>query len=358
MRTAYIILTDRCNLHCTYCFQAGKAVPRPASGRISRETIGRFVDYCAGSDVTNAEIFGGEPLLYRELFVHAVTALRSRLPKLHIGAVTNGTLLDAGLMEAIEANRVNLLVSLDGMPARHDAMRGGFDKISPWFKRLSATNAVTAALQAGRVDGLYDNIKYLWQVGFGRGVFVNVIYNYDWYGADEAARFEEEYEKALLGMLRGEGTLLCAVRLHGQLKQADGFQNCGIVSEGLALNWDGSFYPCIRAVELGREFSIGDIRDGIDAVRERQIRDRVRREALASASAEEHPLVSFCPVAVFQEHGDFKGPWNRAYCAMIETKAKLVAKHYHEITRHLTRAAKGADACDAPSASLRASPPP
>jgi sulfatase maturation enzyme AslB (radical SAM superfamily) len=339
MRTAYVILTDRCNLHCKYCFQEGKTVPRPESGRITREIIDAFVNFCADNDIGNAEIFGGEPMLYRELFAYAVTALRTRLPKLHIGAVTNGTMLDEPTMSLIERCGVNLLVSLDGLPVRHDAMRGGFDRVSPWFKRLAATNAVTAALQAGRTDGLYDNIRYLWDAGFRRGVFVNVIYNYDWYREDDPARFEAEYEQALLGMLRGEGILMCASRLHGQLKQAGGFQNCGITSEGLACNWDGTFYPCIRAVELGSEFGIGNIFDGIDAARDRDIRARIRDETLKSPWAHEHPLVSFCPVAVYQEHGNFTGAWNRFYCDMIETKAKLVAKHFHEITDYLKQAA-------------------
>ncbi|MGO8866254.1 MAG: radical SAM protein [Alphaproteobacteria bacterium] len=342
MRTAYVILTDRCNLRCKYCFQEGKAVPRPATGKIGHEVLDAFVEFCAGNEIANAEIFGGEPLLYRTLFEYTVTALRTRLPSLHVGAVTNGTLIDERLMSLIEHGRVNLLVSIDGMKSRHDEMRGGFDHISPWFSRLSALSGVTVALQAGKVERMYDHIKYLWDAGFSKGVFVNVIYNYGWYGAGEVARFEQEYEQALLGMLRGEGTLLCATRLHGLLKQTGGYQSCGIVADGLACNWNGTLYPCIRAIELGTDFSIGDIRQGVDETRNKEVRARIREEVLSSPGAKQYPMVSFCPVAIYQEHGSFAGEWNKQYCEMIQTKAKLVAKYYHEISAHLSAAAAAA----------------
>lgn len=157
MSTAYVILTDQCNLRCKYCFQEGKTASRPGKKRrISQEVLDAFVEFCAKNEISNAEIFGGEPFFYRDRFEYAVIALRARLPSLRIGVVTNGTLINEWIMSLLERERVNVLVSIDGRKSRHDEMRGGFDRISKWFLRLAALGTVTVALQAGKIDGIYD----------------------------------------------------------------------------------------------------------------------------------------------------------------------------------------------------------
>ena len=333
MKSVYILLTDRCNLHCKYCFQGPKRVSG-AGAKATARVMDGFVAFCARNGVSNAEIFGGEPLLYPDLFRYVVKALRARMPNLHIGVVTNGTLLAEDSMSLIEREGVNVLVSIDGRKERHNAMRGGFERIRRWFPRLAALDSVTVAIQGGRVEGLYSHIRYLWDAGFRQGVFINLIYNYGWYTDRDVRLFEREYENAVLGMLRGEGVLLCAARLYDMLQQAGGYQECGLVGEGLACDWDGILYPCIRAVELGADFAIGEVWAGVDRVKNRVLRNRIRREFLASDSVERYPYVSFCPVEVFQRHGHFGGNWSKQYCEMIQIKAKTVAKYYHELQHH------------------------
>lgn len=335
MKTAYILLTNNCNLHCRYCFQGTRASSKQ-DAKTCVDVLDGFAEFCVKNKITNAEIFGGEPFLYRDLFEYAVKALRMQFPALDIGVVTNGTLINESIMSLLEREHVSVLVSIDGQKSRHDEMRGGFDNISKWFSRLVALDRITVAIQAGRVEGLYKQIKYLWNIGFRKGVFINVLYNYDWYGTDDIRLFEQEYEQAVLGMLRGEGTLLCAARLYEILKQTNGYQECGIIGQGLAFDWNGTLYPCIRAVELGEAFAIGDIQNGIDYDRERLIRQRIRKELMSSVSIERYPMVSFCPVAIYKEFGSFSGKWNDQYCEMIQIKQNTVAKYYYELQKHLS----------------------
>ena len=91
-------------------------------------------------------------------------------------------------------------------------------------------------------------------------------------------------------------------------------------------------YPCHRAVELGEEFSIGDVFEGIDRGREATMRSRISLDAFGSNSAARHPLDSFCPVAIYQRFGRFGAEWSDNCLKMIETKTKLVAKYFHEIS--------------------------
>ena len=338
MKRMYFLISPNCNLKCKYCFQLGNEPEKPGSAgyhsqkhvRADEKIVEGLVAYCLRNNVTHVEIFGGEPLFYRDMFEHAVTSLCERVPGMSIGVITNGTLITEKIMRMFETLPVSILLSLDGGRERHNELRGGFDRISRWFDRLVEQGAVSVAIQAGKIEGLYENISYIWGVGFKK-VYVNIIENHGWYGATDVARFEQEYEMAIEGMLRREGNLNCAAQLYDFLKQTAPEQGCGVIHEGLACDWHGLLYPCHRAMEIGTEFAIGSIVDGIDVERAAKTRDRIHREAFQSASAKEFPLVSYCPVAIFQKHHDFKGEWSREYCEMIELKAKLVAKHYLEL---------------------------
>ena len=346
----YLLLTPDCNLRCRYCFQAdtyrrGTARRAPRAGRrparIGPEVVDAFVDYCVRARAGRVEFFGGEPLLCADMFERAVRGLRRAAPATALGIVTNGTLIDERVMGLLEAEPVSVLLSLDGPRERHDAMRGGFDRIAGWFPRLARLGRVSVALQAGAVPGLYDAVRYAWDQGFRSGVYINVIQSYGWYTPEDVRLFEGEYEKCLAGMLRGEGRLLCAQHLHEMLEAPASPQECGITGVGLACDWQGTLYPCQRAPELGPRFAIGDLRTGLDEPRSERLRARIRRQAYGSESAGRYPLVSYCPVDTYQRHGRFGGAWAREFCEMIELKAKLVAKHHYELVEHFRGAGQG-----------------
>ena len=90
-------------------------------------------------------------------------------------------------------------------------------------------------------------------------------------------------------------------------------------------------------MEIGSQFAIGDIFNGLDAERNRSTRMEIDEKAFHSASSAEFPLVSFCPVAIYQKHGKFDGEWNRQFCEMIDIKAKTVSKYHYEIEEFVTR---------------------
>lgn len=341
----YLILTPECNLQCRYCFQrsgnfrgdirgANGAEEKREKRYISEEVVDAFVQYCVGAGVKGVTMFGGEPLLCGDMFERAVRKFRSESPDIELGLVTNGTLINERIMGLLEAEPVSVLLSLDGPKARHDAMRGGFDRIAGWFPRLVELGRVSVALQAGTISDLYDSVHYVWDLGFRNGVAINIIQNRGWYTSEDVRLFELEYERCLEGMLRGEGRLLCAERVHGLLEASNNIQQCGISSIGLACDWCGTLYPCHRALQLGPEFAVGDLHGGLDERRSERLRARIRNATLASESAKKYPLVTYCPVATYQLHGRFDGRWPAEYCAMNELKAKLVSKYHYELVEY------------------------
>jgi uncharacterized protein len=332
-------LTPRCNLHCTYCFQRDNrgVADWPVRGpRASVALINALGDFCVKNKVRHIEFFGGEPLYYPEIFVNAVERLRQKVSGLSLGLVTNGTLIDEKIMRLLEEHSIAVLLSLDGSKKRHNELRGGFEKISPWFDRLHGLKNISIALQTGIIPGLAENIRAVWNSGFKR-VFVNIIESYGWYKRRDIQLFEKEYEIALQAMLEGEGQLSCSLRIHKTLNGTSYSQKCGIVNKGLACDWRGDLYPCHRAMELGSVFAIGTIDGGVDTKTEKRIRAKIEKKAFRNENAKKHKLVSFCPITAAGHHGKLGGPWNADFCDLIEIKNKLVAKHHYSIEEYLAQ---------------------
>ena len=336
MDSIYLLLTPNCNLSCTYCFQTdsntefpGKQFHAQPREKASIVMLKRFAEFCGENNISQVEFFGGEPFLYRDLFMAAVEIIAAT-PGIRIGVVTNGTMIDEDVMRLIEEHNISILLSLDGHEERHNQMRGSFQRIKPWFQRLTRLPNVTVALQAGVISGLSHNVQYVWQQGF-ENVYVNIIESYGWYEYHDTERFKAEYKSLLLAMLRGDGILSCAIQISQHLQDTVYRQGCGIAREGLACDWRGRLFPCHRAVELGAQFSIGDIYTGIDSSLEKNIRNHIGRETFQSTSAGQYSLTSFCPVGIYKQHGDFSAAWSQSFCEMIEIKAKLVAKYFHAI---------------------------
>jgi radical SAM protein with 4Fe4S-binding SPASM domain len=121
-----LILTWKCNLRCTMCFEWGLdgwchgLDNRRRDEELPLATIERLVDTSRGPG-SFFVLFGGEPLLYSEF--DALAALFKRRRRF-ANICTNGTLLHQHL-DAIRHNPyLSFVVSLDGLETATDAIRG------------------------------------------------------------------------------------------------------------------------------------------------------------------------------------------------------------------------------------------
>ncbi len=108
------VVTSRCNQRCTYC-------SRPASdpGELTTRQATALIDDLARSGCVQVSITGGEPLLREDL-----PELMARIAHygMKINMNTNGLLLPERLYAMRLADTV--VISLDGPPDIHDAIRG------------------------------------------------------------------------------------------------------------------------------------------------------------------------------------------------------------------------------------------
>ena len=334
MNHIFFLVTSNCNLQCKYCFQE-KEPDLHQRKKTTKNVIDALVRYCKENQITNISLFGGEPLLYYDLFYYSVTQLKKIIPSIQIGLITNGTLIDKKILEFIQDNNITIALSLDGDKETHDMMRGGFDNIMSWIGNFKNPSMIYVTLQAAQVSGLYKNIKYIWNLNFAGGVYVNTILDYGWYDEADIAVFEEEYEKAILGMIGGEGVLSCALSMFDLIENySHKITNCGICDYGLAADWEGTLYPCQRAGELGKEFAIGDLWNGIDKQKNKKIRYEISSKISNPQSVNKYMVARYCPVSLYLKHHSFNGEWPDGYCRIVDIKAKLVAKYYYEIKKY------------------------
>jgi len=125
----YLVLeiTNRCNLNCIHCsVRANERLDNELTTTEWKDLITTLAEM----GVEAVGLSGGEPLLRNDVFDLASHALDQGLL---VGLVTNGLLLNRGIVEKIKKMNLDVQISLDGsMPLYHDKIRnreGSFDNI-------------------------------------------------------------------------------------------------------------------------------------------------------------------------------------------------------------------------------------
>jgi uncharacterized protein len=142
--TAWLHVTNACNLRCPYCYVNKSAEPMD-------ETVGRAaVEAVIQSAVTHGfpavklKYAGGEASLNHRLMVslhaHARALAADRGLQLYATLLSNGVALSRALVETLKAEGIRVMISLDGLGSQHDAQRP-FANGKPSFHLVQRTIA-------------------------------------------------------------------------------------------------------------------------------------------------------------------------------------------------------------------------
>lgn len=151
--SASLLLTEDCNLACTYCFE--KHNKNKMSNKVAEKSIDWLSDNAIKSQLDGFSVllFGGEPLLNidtieRTLEYGVQIAARKRL-NFTASMVTNATVMNDRIYSVLEKYRdkvnLNIQLSVDGIPEVQDRYRitkagnGSFDMVKkniPIFQKL------------------------------------------------------------------------------------------------------------------------------------------------------------------------------------------------------------------------------
>ncbi len=154
IRYLILWLTDACNLQCRYCYRPAMAAPQQMSAEVVAQAL-RLAS--AAGRPFHVQLSGGEPTLVPDLLAAVVDQMRPFQGQATLGVQTNATCLTPALVKLLKEAQVQVGVSLDGPPAVHDALRGGFARTYAGLQLLEEQGVpfrVTTVVSAGNVASL------------------------------------------------------------------------------------------------------------------------------------------------------------------------------------------------------------
>ncbi len=257
LRELWFHITDRCNLACSHClFSCSTSSKR----QLSRTRIAELGQEAYDLGCRVFALTGGEPMIHHD-FEAIVTDLLAR-PDSRVVVLTNGLLLKkhSSALARWAGGRFHLQVSLDGIGAGHDLIRGPgtFDRLIPemaWLKEQAIPYTLSLCVQqsnAEQMPAVVDlaakygaaNVHFMWIQVRGRAQ------------ADEVAAHDQIFTHLCEAYRRADRPGVGIDNIDALRSQI--FAPSGTIHDGTNCGWesaavgpDGKLYP--SAALIGKE---------------------------------------------------------------------------------------------------------
>lgn len=307
----HVLVTERCNLRCSYCYQHHRSRVRDLHPDAVRETLFRTLADLPAKRCVCVRFFGGEPLLAFDQLAALKTdtdAFWRRLGRpctnLRYGITTNGTCFNTRIKRWLTANPdVTPALSLDGTPAVHDANRSSsYARIAPHLEFMRRyREPVKMTIGPASIGQVAASVRHIHALGFE--CQSNLVFENVWGTEDEKRRHLQAFGAdlgALVAFYRRHPefrrtTLL--LPLPSRLRDGDGDDAlppppCGLGRNVVAIDVDGALWPCDRIAPY--------LRSGGSVCAER----RVSFQPIACRRCPLQPACPECRAANAEEHGD------------------------------------------------------
>ena len=276
-----------CNLKCKYCFaEEGeyKGKRKMMSVEVGKKAIDFVIKKSGPRRNIEVDLFGGEPIMAFENIKEIVDYAREQEKlfnkNIRFTMTTNATLLNDDIMEYIDKNMGNIVLSIDGRKDVNDSVRvrydgsGTYDSIMPKIKKMvdkrdkSKQYYVRGTFTRNNID-FFEDVMALANENFDEISVEPVVLPDD----HELSLREEDlstiflqYDKLYSEMLKrhSEGNAFkfyhFNIDLQGGPCVYKRISGCGAGHEYVAITPDGEIYPCHQFVG-NKDFLLGNIYD-------------------------------------------------------------------------------------------------
>lgn len=276
-----------CNLRCKYCF-ADDGEYHGHKGVMTIETAKKAIDYVVkrSGPRRNIEIdlFGGEPTMImdtiKEIIAYARENEKQWKKNIRFTMTTNATLLNDEMMDFMDKEMGNIILSLDGRKKVNDNVRikvdgsGSYNDIVPNIKKMIEKRSsgklyyVRGTFTRANTD-FYEDVKAMVEEGF-REISIEPVVLEDGHPLalreEDLPKIFENYDKLYYEMARRkkEGDEFnfyhFNIDLNGGPCVYKRISGCGAGFEYVAITPQGEVYPCHQFVGK-EEFKLGSIYD-------------------------------------------------------------------------------------------------
>lgn len=344
-----------CNLRCRYCFADTGEFHGPRglmAPEVGKKALDFLIAHCGSRKHLEVDLFGGEPLLNMET-VRAVVAYGRELEQKHGKTInftitTNGVGLTDAIIDYLNAEMHNIVLSLDGRPEVHDAMRptaggkGSYAIALSNMKKLVERRGdkeyyIRGTFTANNLD-FTEDVKHLRNLGFEQLSLEPVVLPDDSPYAileEHVARVLEEYETLadyVLQSRQQEDTWLnffhFMIDLSGGPCLKKRVAGCGAGVEYVAVTPEGDLYPCHQFV--GQEkMKMGSVLTG-------ELDEDIRQMFAACTLLDKlacrdcwckYFCSGGCAANAYLYNGDIRQPYSRT-CEFLKKRTELALGIY------------------------------
>jgi len=277
-----------CNLNCSYCFASqgkyhGDRALMPFE--VGKAAFDFLIEHSGSRRNLEVDFFGGEPMMnfevVKQLVAYARSIEKEKGKNFRFTFTTNGMLLDEEVMDFLNAEMVNVVLSLDGRREVNDHFRrdfagkGSYDVIVPKFQRLVEKRGgkgyyVRGTFTHNNVDFTND-LFHMADLGFTELSMEPVVCPPDDPYAlteEDMPKLFEQYEILAKEMLKRKKEGRPFTFYHYMLDLKNGpciykrITGCGSGTEYMAVTPWGELYPCHQFVG-DTAYSLGNVFEGI-----------------------------------------------------------------------------------------------
>lgn len=348
-----------CNLRCGYCFAStgdyhgGRKL---MSLEVAKKAIDFLIENSGHRRRLEVDFFGGEPLLNFDVVKAAVEygkSIEGKYDK-HIGftLTTNATLLNEEIMDFLNENMDNVVLSIDGRKNVNDKMRktingkGTYNIIMPKIKefvskRGDRSHYIRGTFTRNNLDFANDVLE-LADEGFKEISIEPVIAEMDKKYAileEDLQEVMNEYENLAKSIIEYDKQGKNFRFYHYMIDIDEGpcvykrVSSCGAGIEYFAVTPEGDLYPCHQFV--GREgYLMGNVYEGI---KNNELRDRFSENTVYHKSKCTNCWAKFycsggCQANADAFNGDLKKPYDLE-CKLQQKRIEcaIMLKAYYSI---------------------------
>jgi uncharacterized protein len=277
-----------CNLACRYCFaEEGeyKGDRSLMSAEVGKKSLDFLVANSGNRINLEVDFFGGEPLMnfdvVKEIVSYGRELEKQHNKKFRFTMTTNGVLLNDEIMEYLNKEMSNVVLSIDGRKEIHDLMRptqngkGSYDLILPKFQKFAKMRGdksyyVRGTFTRNNLD-FCEDVLHMADLGFDEiSIEPVVTEDSEPYSIreEDLPKIYEQYDLLAREMIKrekeGKGFTFFhyMIDLTGGPCVAKRLSGCGSGTEYLAVTPWGDLYPCHQFVGE-EEFLLGNVYDGV-----------------------------------------------------------------------------------------------
>ena len=338
-----------CNLRCKYCFagtgefHGERMLMRADTGK---KALDFLIAHSGNRRHLEVDLFGGEPLMNFSA-VKEIVAYGRELEKKHgkeisFTITTNGVGLNDEIIDYLNTEMNNVVLSLDGRKTVHDALRptvngkGSYDIIVENAKKLVAKRGdkeyyIRGTFTSQNLD-FTEDVKHMAELGFDRVSIEPVVLGEDSPYAlkdSDLNRILSEYDTLATYLFEREKSGKHIVFFHFMIDLGNGpclkkrITGCGAGSEYVAITPDGDIYPCHQFV--GEEnYKMGSVlSDAFNKDMQREFLDcNILTKDACKACWAKYFCSGGCAANAYKYNGSIYEP-HQMTCAFEKKRAEL-----------------------------------